>query len=103
MSILLFQPAICLAANILRPLMNFFSLGNKIKNLSDTNLTFNLEASCINLLTELLTLFMQKSDAENAIYESARNRKYGKPRLYKQVTMYVVCCLVLICIRLRLQ
>jgi len=46
---------------------------------------------------------MQKSDAENAIYESARNRKYGKPRLYKQVTMCVVCCLVLICIRLRLQ
>ena len=38
---------------------------------------------------------------ENARHENARNTKYGKPRLYKHVTMYVVYSLVLICNRLR--
>jgi len=44
-----------------------------------------------------------KAGVENAKRENEENRIYGKPRLYKHVKMYVVCCLMLICNRLRLH
>jgi len=31
-------------------------------------------------------------DAENARFENTGNTEYGKPRLYKHVTMYMTFC-----------
>jgi len=44
-----------------------------------------------------------KAGVENVSHENEEYGEYGKPRLYKLVTMHVVCSYLLICNRLRLH